>query len=891
MVRGTMGGKEDSGSPVFEHVGVPVSKFPAEARPLLASFDLNADGVVDLDEMRTAARMLEDARKGNLTVSMFPERLQDTVRALDDEGDGVLELDEITEMVETYAALKEQNKTGEINISTLPKEIQPSLKVFDVDGDGTVAPMELARGAELYLESKKMVKKLTRLAAVLLLLMGVMLAAITGLTFTVVELSKETSTGDNGIQKVKGTDKSVATAAPAEKVSLGQESRGAASLADDAVDAGDPFTKRRMLEHGEHGSCLSNAAMDASSGTLSFKDKNGQTLTSVAVSGQSTGMLDNGQKYDLLTLVGDSPAECALLIECQDATVASCADLQAEVETLGPPATLGPAPSQGLVGNGSDVGGHGGDEGNWTADGNARHLLMLERLEQGLGGAAGSSRRRLMELGDTASGFIARRLKSHRAESETRRLQASRRSLLAVRDGDYAGDWAYNSMEDHYCNHGGDYASHDSLDFLECRNLCHLDDGCVAFAHSESGSSGNCVVYGTCHVNPARQTWGYKFFSKAPYAARGNKYCSSYDDWEGEGSGWGTEAECRAKCDARMGCDAYAFSNSGACATYRNCVISSGTQTWGYDFFERTPYVARGNLYCASYDAYNVQWTESLEACLQSCSDNVDGWTSGGGGCNAVAYGNAGSGGPGGTGQKCVRYSGCAMSAATQNWGFNYFTLQTVGDMSADADTLSLSYSFTQEAPEGDPYTNCMSAEYVTSNDGDYGLQMAKLANNADGRGICCAMDDWRNSWPCRENYCDAGDSAKLLTRFTVKTFTDDDGEKKISINYYYKGTAAQGFFKDGPWYVNSHGTSSSDDLKPSSDFALFKITDHAHYGGDELDTWVRLEGSWPHDKTRTGTGNFCQTKLEGVQNTQWLVCNTPDDTSAKTAFCFTKWQ
>ena len=118
---------------------------------------------------------------------------------------------QITEVFDTYATLKKANRSGEIAIKTLPKEIQPTLKVFDVDGDGTVAPMELARGAELYLESKKMVKKLTRLAAALLLLMGIMLAAITGLVFTVVELSKETKI-EGGVTLDKATGLPTASA-------------------------------------------------------------------------------------------------------------------------------------------------------------------------------------------------------------------------------------------------------------------------------------------------------------------------------------------------------------------------------------------------------------------------------------------------------------------------------------------------------------------------------------------------------------------------------------------------------------------------------------------------------------------------------------------------------
>ena len=111
------------------------------------------------------------------------------------------------------------------------------LRVFDQDGDGTVAPMELARGAELYLESKKMVKKLTRLAVALLLLMGIMLAAITGLVFTVVELSKETKIeGGVTLDKTTGLPTASAGLSDASGVSRTADNK-TASAAVNAVPA------------------------------------------------------------------------------------------------------------------------------------------------------------------------------------------------------------------------------------------------------------------------------------------------------------------------------------------------------------------------------------------------------------------------------------------------------------------------------------------------------------------------------------------------------------------------------------------------------------------------------------------------------------------------------
>jgi len=199
---------------------VSIAKFPTQAQEYLQVFDLDGDGNIDLSELKNAAKMVEMAKAGSLTVDMFPARLHDTVRSLDEEGDGVLDINEITEMVETYAALKEANKTGEICIKTLPKEIQPSLKIFDVDGDGTVAPLELARGAELYLESQKTVKKLTRLAIALVILLGGMLACIAGMTIAVVEGAKESKVAASGVNFVKDTNTPVATASVSVRSSI-----------------------------------------------------------------------------------------------------------------------------------------------------------------------------------------------------------------------------------------------------------------------------------------------------------------------------------------------------------------------------------------------------------------------------------------------------------------------------------------------------------------------------------------------------------------------------------------------------------------------------------------------------------------------------------------------
>ena len=112
-----------------------------------------------------------------------------------------------------FADMKRASKDGEIPVSTLPKAIQSSLKVFDLDGSGSISPLELSRGAELYKDSKNLNKKLKKVIIALFVVLSLTIAVISGLTFVVVEMAKETKTNPSGVMTVKGSTKPVATAA------------------------------------------------------------------------------------------------------------------------------------------------------------------------------------------------------------------------------------------------------------------------------------------------------------------------------------------------------------------------------------------------------------------------------------------------------------------------------------------------------------------------------------------------------------------------------------------------------------------------------------------------------------------------------------------------------
>ena len=129
----------------------------------------------------------------------------------DDSHDGFLDTNELTEMVTMYHDMKLAQKEGVIVIDAMPAEMQPALRIFDMLGDVQVAPMELARGAELYQLSKDKAKLMGRIAMALSVILVVLIAAIGVMMAVVVELSKETNTGDDGIATVAGSSVPVAT--------------------------------------------------------------------------------------------------------------------------------------------------------------------------------------------------------------------------------------------------------------------------------------------------------------------------------------------------------------------------------------------------------------------------------------------------------------------------------------------------------------------------------------------------------------------------------------------------------------------------------------------------------------------------------------------------------
>jgi len=94
-------------------------------------------------------------------------------------------------------------------LKAFPEDLQGTMKAFDQDGDGTVNKAELAAAARMYQESKHKVRALGKVILAMSVVLVFTLFAIMGLTYVVVESSKETNTGSDGTMTVKGSSETV----------------------------------------------------------------------------------------------------------------------------------------------------------------------------------------------------------------------------------------------------------------------------------------------------------------------------------------------------------------------------------------------------------------------------------------------------------------------------------------------------------------------------------------------------------------------------------------------------------------------------------------------------------------------------------------------------------
>jgi hypothetical protein len=159
-------------------------------------------------EFKNLVRALHTINSGEVPIQPFPAELQSILLPYDIDGNGVLNAQEIKK---AFSALELENK-GSIRIANYPENMKSALKELDTDGDEIISAHEVFRGVEALLREKRR----TRLQTNLVIAMAIFLILFTGggcgVMFALIQATKDSSIGTDGMMLVKSTTQPVRTA-------------------------------------------------------------------------------------------------------------------------------------------------------------------------------------------------------------------------------------------------------------------------------------------------------------------------------------------------------------------------------------------------------------------------------------------------------------------------------------------------------------------------------------------------------------------------------------------------------------------------------------------------------------------------------------------------------
>ena len=91
-----------------------------------------------------------------------------------------------------YSGDQEKGFRRTITLDGLPDDVRAGLLAFDIDGDGEISRDELIRAAEVYRDSVRSVSRMTKIIVGLTAALAVVVGCTGGLTYGIIEATKET---------------------------------------------------------------------------------------------------------------------------------------------------------------------------------------------------------------------------------------------------------------------------------------------------------------------------------------------------------------------------------------------------------------------------------------------------------------------------------------------------------------------------------------------------------------------------------------------------------------------------------------------------------------------------------------------------------------------------
>ena len=128
------------------------------------------------------------------------------------EPNGLLDCSELLTAFKSLEAKSHYKTQGAIPFDAFPDNVQDKLKELDLSGDGKIDAKEIIAGMQALHRERQKTRQLFLLVTALSILMCLLLGAVCGLLFAVIEITKESKIGSNGVMFVKGTSDPVRVA-------------------------------------------------------------------------------------------------------------------------------------------------------------------------------------------------------------------------------------------------------------------------------------------------------------------------------------------------------------------------------------------------------------------------------------------------------------------------------------------------------------------------------------------------------------------------------------------------------------------------------------------------------------------------------------------------------
>jgi len=130
----------------------------------------------------------------------------DLAAIIDTDNDGLItekDFDEAADMIR-IAKVAKQNNSAELNYKHLPKAVSDVLAQWDADKSGSVGISELVKAGEAQKKMENENHLIKRLLVGAILTILILMAATFGLSFTAVELAKDSRPDESGVQRIAG---------------------------------------------------------------------------------------------------------------------------------------------------------------------------------------------------------------------------------------------------------------------------------------------------------------------------------------------------------------------------------------------------------------------------------------------------------------------------------------------------------------------------------------------------------------------------------------------------------------------------------------------------------------------------------------------------------------